>query len=122
MLIIIYKANYSIYLKPHTKVSILNVGTFFKKATINTKQKLVFNGERYQTPILNKRIGFILLTINTLEMTLNKNERHPFGSLSLCTLDEQEIQKVKVDLESLFSLKSLLISKGLYNKEYTVAT
>jgi hypothetical protein len=43
-------------------------------------------------------------------------------SSAFCTLDEQEIQKVKVDLESLFSLKSLLISKGLYNKEYTVAT
>jgi hypothetical protein len=52
----------------------------------------------------------------------NKNGRQSFDNLPLCTLDEQEIQKVKVDLESLFSLKSLLISKGLYNKEYTVAT
>ena len=40
----------------------------------------------------------------------------------LCTLDEQEIQKIKVDLESLFSLKSLLISKGLYNNKCIVKT
>jgi len=31
-------------------------------------------------------------------------------------LDEQEIQNIKVDLELLFSLKLILISKGLYNK------
>jgi hypothetical protein len=43
-------------------------------------------------------------------------------SSAFCTLDEQEIQKVKVDLESLFSLKSLLISKGLYNNKCIVKT
>jgi hypothetical protein len=51
-----------------------------------------------------------------------KNKKAETFVSAFCTLDEQEIQKVKVDLESLFSLKSLLISKGLYNKEYTVAT
>ena len=64
----------------------------------------------------------MLMSISTLVMSLNKSERHPFGSLSLSTLDEQEIQKVKVDLESRFSLKSLLIDKGLYNNQYSVKT
>jgi hypothetical protein len=51
-----------------------------------------------------------------------KNGRESYDNLPLCTLDEQEIQKVKVDLESLFSLKSLLISKGLYNNKCIVKT
>ena len=51
-----------------------------------------------------------------------KNGKQTFECLPFCTLDEQEIQKVKVDLESLFSLKSLLISKGLYNNKCIVKT
>jgi hypothetical protein len=47
---------------------------------------------------------------------------YPDGKAYKGTLDEQEIQKVKVDLESLFSLKSLLISKGLYNNQCAITT
>ena len=54
-------------------------------------------GGNYRTPILNKGIDFMLMSIITLVMSLNKSERHPFGSLSLSTLDEQEIQKVHGD-------------------------
>ena len=64
----------------------------------------------------------MLMSISTLEVFKNKNERLSFDNLPLCTLNEQEIQKVKVDLESLFSLKSLLISKGLYNKKDIITT
>ena len=83
---------------------------------------MVFDNEKYRTPILNKGIELISQSISVLEGFKNKNERQSFDYLPLCTLDEQEIQKVKVDLESLFSLKSLLISKGLYNKKCTVTT
>ena len=55
-------------------------------------------------------------------MRLNKNGRLSSDNLPLCTLDGQEIQNLKVDLESLFSLKSLLISKGLYNNQCRVKT
>ena len=61
------------------------------------------------------------ITINTLD-GLEKNGRESFDNLPFCTLDEQEIQKIKVDLESLFSLKSLLISKGLYKNQCAITT
>ena len=44
---------------------------------------------------------------------IKTNGRESIDNLPLCTLDEQEIEKVKVDLESLFCLKSLLISEGI---------
>lgn len=75
---------------------IKNVGTFFEKATINTKQKLissifkeklVFNGERYRTPILNKGVELISKSISILEGLENKNERLSFDNLPLCTRD-----------------------------------
>jgi site-specific DNA recombinase len=73
-----------------------NIGTFFEKATINTKQKLissifkeklVFNGERYRTPILNKGVELISQSIRILEGLENKNERLSFDNLPLCTRD-----------------------------------
>jgi site-specific DNA recombinase len=73
---------------------IKNVGTFFEKATINTKQKLissvfkeklVFNGERYRTPILNKGVELISKSISALEGLENKNGRLSFDNLPLCT-------------------------------------
>ena len=75
---------------------IKNVGTFFEKATINTKQKLissifkeklVFNGEKYRTPILNKGVELISKSISILEGLKNKNERLSFDNLPLCTRD-----------------------------------
>ena len=75
---------------------IKNVGTFFEKATINTKQKLissvfkeklVFNGERYRTPILNKGVELISKSISELEGLENKNGRLSFDNLPLCTRD-----------------------------------
>jgi site-specific DNA recombinase len=75
---------------------IKNIGTFFEKSTINTKQKLissifkeklVFNGEKYRTPILNKGLELISLSINMLEFSENKNGRLSFDNLPLCTRD-----------------------------------
>ncbi|MDG2086519.1 MAG: recombinase family protein, partial [Flavobacteriales bacterium] len=75
---------------------IKNIGTFFEKATINTKQKLissifkeklVFNGERYRTPILNKGIELICQSISILEGLENKSRRLSFNNLPLCTRD-----------------------------------
>jgi site-specific DNA recombinase len=75
---------------------IKNVGTFFEKATINTKQKLissifkeklVFNGERYRTPILNKGVELISKSISLLEDLENRNGRLSFDNLPLCTRD-----------------------------------
>ena len=71
-----------------------NLGEFFAKATVNTKQKLlssifnkklVFDGENYRTPILNRGLELITRSINALEVVKNKNERQPFGYLPLCT-------------------------------------
>jgi site-specific DNA recombinase len=75
---------------------IKNIGTFFEKSTINTKQKLissifkeklVFNGEKYRTPILNKGLELISLSINMLEFSENKNGGLSFDNLPLCTRD-----------------------------------
>ena len=75
---------------------IKNIGTFFEKATINTKQKLIssifkekliFNGERYRTPIFNKGVELISQIINVLDSLKNKNERLSFDNLPLCTRD-----------------------------------
>ena len=75
---------------------IKNVGTFFEKSTINTKhklissifkEKLVFNGERYRTPILNKGVELISKSISVLEGLENKNGRLSFDNLPLCTRD-----------------------------------
>jgi hypothetical protein len=46
----------------------------------------------------------------------NKNGRQSHDYLPLSTLDEQELQNLKGDLEALFSLKTLLISQGLMDK------
>ena len=71
-----------------------NLGEFFEKATVNTKQKLlssifnkklVFDGEKYRTPILNRGLELITRSINTLEVVKNKNERQSFDYLPLCT-------------------------------------
>jgi site-specific DNA recombinase len=75
---------------------IKNIGTFFEKATINTKQKLIssifkekliFNGERYRTPIFNKGVELISQSISVLDSLKNKNERLSFDNLPLCTRD-----------------------------------
>jgi site-specific DNA recombinase len=71
-----------------------NLGEFFEKATVNTKQKLlssifnkklVFDGEKYRTPILNRGLELITRSINALEVVKNKNERQSFDYLPLCT-------------------------------------
>ena len=71
-----------------------NLGFLFKKASVNTKQKiissifkekLVFDGERYRTPILNKGVELITRSINTLEAVKTKNERQSLDYLPLCT-------------------------------------
>ena len=75
---------------------IKNIGDFFEKATVNTKQKLissifkeklVFDNEKYRTPILNKGIELISQSISVLEGFKNKNERQSFDYLPLCTRD-----------------------------------
>ena len=75
---------------------IKNIGNFFEKATVNTKQKLissifkeklVFDNEKYRTPILNKGIEIISQSISVLEGFKNKNGRLSFDNLPLCTRD-----------------------------------
>ena len=78
-------------------VSVLNnLGLFFKKSSINTQQslissifkgKLVFDGTKYRTPILNKGIDVIYQSINQLDVGLNKNRRLSYDNLPLCTRD-----------------------------------
>ena len=72
------------------------IGLLLEKSTVNTKQKLlssifneklVFDEEKYQTPILNKGLELITISINTLEVVKNKNERLSFDNLPLCTPD-----------------------------------
>lgn len=71
-----------------------NLGFLFKKASINTnqkiissifKEKLVFDGERYRTPILNKGVELITRSINALDAAKTKNERQSLDYLPLCT-------------------------------------
>ena len=73
---------------------IKNVGIFYEKATINTKQKLIssifkekliFNGERYRTPILNKGVELISQSISVLDSLKNKKKRLSFDNLPLRT-------------------------------------
>ena len=75
---------------------IKNIGNFFEKATVNTKQKLissifkeklVFDNEKYRTPILNKGVELISKSISLLEGLENKNGRLSFDNLPLCTRD-----------------------------------
>ena len=60
---------------------IQNVGTMFEKASVNIKQKLlssifneklIFDGEKYRTPKLNKGIELITNTVKALELMKNK--------------------------------------------------
>ena len=53
---------------------------------------------------------------------IRKKGRISSDNLPLRTLEEQDIQKVKLDLESLFCLKLLLISKGLYINQFDITT
>ena len=103
---------------------IKNIGTFFEKATINTKQKLissifkeklVFNGERYQTPILNKGVELISKSISVLESLKNKNGRLSFDNLPLCTQEESVLELLYKDLVQLYELRIPLKQEGLSN-------
>jgi hypothetical protein len=51
------------------------------------KQKLVFEDEKYRTPILNKGIELISKSISLLQDYKNKNERQSYDYLPLCTRD-----------------------------------
>jgi site-specific DNA recombinase len=73
---------------------IQNVGELFKNAKIHTKQrllssifkeKLVFDGEKYRTPILNKGIELLSKSIVALESLKNKNGRLSFDNIPLST-------------------------------------
>ena len=75
---------------------IKNIGNFFEKAKVNTKQKLissifkeklVFDNEKYRTPTLNKGVELISKSISLLEGLENKNGRLSFDNLPLCTRD-----------------------------------
>ena len=103
---------------------IKNIGTFFEKATINTKQKLIssifkekliFNGERYRTPILNKGVELISQSISVLDSLKNKNERLSFDNLPLCTQDESVLELLYKDLLLLYDLRIPLKQEGLSN-------
>jgi len=95
------------------------LGDLYSKADVFTKKKilcsifiskLIFENKKYRTPILNKRFDYIYEYQAVIVVYKNKNGREYFDNLPLCTLDEQEIQNIKVDLEPLFSLKLILIS------------
>lgn len=70
-----------------------NLGSFFNKASVSTKQKmlssifkqkLIFEDKKYRTPILNKGIELISKNINVLQAYKNKNERQSYDYLPLC--------------------------------------
>ena len=71
-----------------------NLGSFFNKASVSTKQKmlssifkqkLVFEDKKYRTPILNKGIELISKSISVLQAYENKNERQSYDYLPLST-------------------------------------
>ena len=73
-----------------------NLGDFYSKADVFTKQKilcsifgskLIFENKKYRTPILNKGFDFIYQNISDLGGYKNKNERQSFDYLPLCTRD-----------------------------------
>ena len=73
---------------------IQNIGTMFEKASVNIKQKLlssifneklIFDGEKYRTPKLNKGIELITNTVKALESLKNKNGRLSFDNIPLST-------------------------------------
>ena len=103
---------------------IKNIGNFFQKATVNTKQKLissifkeklVFDNEKYRTPILNKGIELISQSINMLEGFENKNRRLSFDNLPLCTQDNSVLELFYKDLVLLYELRIPLKKEGLSN-------
>lgn len=71
-----------------------NLGSFFNKASVFTKQKmlssifkqkLVFEDKKYRTPILNKGIELISESISILQAYENKNERQSYDYLPFST-------------------------------------
>ena len=71
-----------------------NLGSFFNKASVSSKQKmlssifkekLVFEDKKYRTPILNKGIELILKSISVLQGDIKRSGRQPFDYLPLCT-------------------------------------
>ena len=71
-----------------------NLGSFFSKASVSSKQKilssifnqkLVFEEEKYRTPILNKGIELISQSVSILQKGVNKNERQSYDYLPFCT-------------------------------------
>ena len=67
-----------------------HLGYLFKKASVNTKQKiissifkekLVFEGERYRTPTLNRGLELITRSISNLEAIKTGNERQSLDCL-----------------------------------------
>lgn len=70
-----------------------NLNTFFVKATVSTKQKiissilsekLVFENGKYRTPKLNKGFEFIYQNIKELSLVKQKNERLSYDNLPFC--------------------------------------
>jgi len=64
-----------------------HLGYLFKKASVNTKQKiissifkekLVFEGERYRTPTLNRGLELITRSISNLEAIKNRKRETIF--------------------------------------------
>tara|TARA_R110000803_G_scaffold209830_2_gene280159 strand:- start:1782 stop:3479 length:1698 start_codon:yes stop_codon:yes gene_type:complete len=101
---------------------IQNIGTMFEKASVNIKQKLlssifkeklVFDGEKYRTPKLNKGIELITNTVKALELIKTKNGKLSFDNLPLCTHDDSVIELFHKDLVLLYDLKETLKHEGL---------
>ena len=62
-----------------------SVSTKQKMLSSIFKQKLVFEDEKYRTPILNKGIELISKIINVLQTYKNKNGRLSFDNIPLST-------------------------------------
>ena len=71
-----------------------NLGDFFNQASVYNKQKmlssifkqkLIFEDQKYRTPILNKGTELISRIINVLQAYENKSERQSYDYLPLCT-------------------------------------
>lgn len=56
------------------------------------KEKLIFDGEKYRTPIFNKGIEVLVSNIKALEVLKNKNERLSIDNLPFSTRKPTNIE------------------------------
>ena len=101
---------------------IQNIGKFFEKSDMTTKtmllssifnEKLVFEDNKYRTPVLNKGLELICRNIRALDSIKNKNGRLSFDNIPLSTQDDSVLELFHSDLVKLYKLREHLVMQGL---------